>query len=50
VAFLFKQWGGVDKHATGRSLNGTTYDALPTGSVARMPNDAGERQPTEDAR
>ena len=40
VAFLFKQWGGVDKHATGRTLNGTTYDALPTGRVARMPNDS----------
>ena len=38
VAFLFKQWGGVDKHATGRTLNGTTYDSLPTGRVARMPN------------
>jgi hypothetical protein len=24
---------------TGRSLNGTTYDALPTGRVARMPNE-----------
>lgn len=42
VAFLFKQWGGVDKHATGRILNGTTYDALPTGRVARMPNDQAE--------
>lgn len=38
VAFLFKQWGGVDKHATGRMLNNRTYDALPTGRVARMPN------------
>ena len=29
VAFLFKQWGGVNKSATGRILNGRTYDALP---------------------
>lgn len=43
VAFLFKQWGGVDKHATGRTLNGTTYDALPTGRVARMPNAQAQR-------
>ncbi len=38
VAFLFKQWGGVDKHATGRMLDGRTYDALPTARVNRMPN------------
>ncbi|HUP62721.1 MAG TPA: phage Gp37/Gp68 family protein [Thermoanaerobaculia bacterium] len=29
VPFFFKQWGGVRKHATGRELNGTTYDAMP---------------------
>jgi hypothetical protein len=45
VAFLFKQWGGVDKHATGRTLNGKTYDALPTGRVARMPNNQALPQP-----
>lgn len=38
VAFLFKQWGGVDKHATGRQLNGRTFDALPTERVTRMSN------------
>ncbi len=29
VPFFFKQWGGVRKHATGRTLNGRTYDAMP---------------------
>src|SRR6266581_3440501 len=29
VAFFFKQWGGVHKSATGRSLRGRTYDEMP---------------------
>ena len=29
VAFFFKQWGGVQKHRTGRELNGRTYDEMP---------------------
>jgi protein gp37 len=29
VAFFFKQWGGIRKHETGRTLNGRTYDELP---------------------
>ena len=29
VAFFFKQWGGVQKHRTGRELNGQTYDEMP---------------------
>jgi len=29
VPFFFKQWGGVRKHATGRTLNGRTYDDFP---------------------
>jgi protein gp37 len=29
VAFFFKQWGGRRKCATGRELNGRTYDELP---------------------
>ena len=29
VPFFFTQWGGVRKHATGRTLNGRTYDAFP---------------------
>jgi protein gp37 len=29
VRFFFKQWGGVRKKATGRKLNGRTYDEFP---------------------
>lgn len=29
VAFFFKQWGGVSKKKTGRTLEGRTWDALP---------------------
>lgn len=29
VMFFFKQWGGIQKHRTGRLLNGRTYDAMP---------------------
>jgi protein gp37 len=29
VAFFFKQWGGTNKKAAGRYLNGRTYDELP---------------------
>jgi protein gp37 len=29
VAFFFKQWGGVRKSKTGRSLQGRTYDEFP---------------------
>jgi protein gp37 len=29
VAFFFKQWGGRNKKAAGRQLNGRTYDAYP---------------------
>lgn len=29
VAFFFKQWGGVKKRATGRILDGRTWDAMP---------------------
>lgn len=28
-SFFFKQWGGVNKHATGRELDGQTYDGIP---------------------
>jgi len=30
VAFFFKQWGGVRKKATGRKLDGKTYNEFPT--------------------
>ncbi|KFE97087.1 DUF5131 family protein [Chryseobacterium luteum] len=29
VAFFFKQWGGKNKKASGRILNGRTYDEMP---------------------
>jgi len=36
VDFFFKQWGGVSKKQTGRTLDGRTYDAIPTASPHRM--------------
>jgi protein gp37 len=30
AAFFFKQWGGKNKKAAGRMLNGQTYDDMPT--------------------
>jgi protein gp37 len=38
VAFFFKQWGGVNKHRTGRLLDGRSYDELPrtSGRVAAL--------------
>lgn len=33
TAFFFKQWGGVRKDITGRTLNGRTYDAMPSRRV-----------------
>ncbi len=29
VPFFFKQWGGVRKDLTGRSLGGRIYDEMP---------------------
>jgi protein gp37 len=34
VPFFFKQWGGVRKDLTGRSLNGRIYDEMPIGLAA----------------
>jgi protein gp37 len=33
VAFFFKQWGGVRKHITGRSLYGRTWDEMPSAAL-----------------
>ena len=30
VSFFFKQWGGKNKKAAGRLLNGRTYDEMPS--------------------
>ena len=32
VAFFFKQWGGVWKSRTGRTLDGRTWDEMPVGA------------------
>lgn len=40
TAFFFKQWGGTNKKATGRTLNGRTFDEMPaarTSSPALQP-------------
>jgi len=34
VPFFFKQWGGVNKKASGRILDGRTWDEMPRVSVA----------------
>jgi protein gp37 len=34
VAFFFKQWGGRNKKATGRDLNGRTWDEYPSSPQA----------------
>jgi protein gp37 len=34
TAFFFKQWGGVQKHTTGRQLHGRTYDEMPVAAAA----------------
>lgn len=35
--FFFKQWGGVNKKKTGRSLEGRTWDQLPNASTKLIP-------------
>ncbi|MEO6806676.1 MAG: phage Gp37/Gp68 family protein [Edaphobacter sp.] len=38
VPFFFKQWGGVRKHTTGRTLNGHTFDEMPEIAYAGLQN------------
>lgn len=38
VPFFFKQWGGVRKSETGRTLNGKTYSEFPVRSIAPVPS------------
>lgn len=40
VPFFFKQWGGVRKAATGRTLNGKTYNEFPARNLATVPSAA----------
>jgi protein gp37 len=35
VPFFFKQWGGIQKHRTGRELLGRTFDEMPEVVVSR---------------
>lgn len=37
VPFFFKQWGGVRKSRTGRTLHGTTYDEYPSRTAQVRP-------------
>jgi len=37
VPFFFKQWGGVQKKKTGRTLEGRTWDEMPVDSELVMP-------------
>ncbi len=39
VKFFFKQWGGVRKHTTGRTLDGRTYDEFPERVIELKPDD-----------
>ena len=38
VPFFFKQWGGVRKSQTGRTLDGRTYDEFPEQDCAPVPS------------
>lgn len=40
IPFFFKQWGGSRKWATGRKLDGRTYDAFPEKSLHAIPDTA----------
>lgn len=37
TAFFFKQWGGRNKKAAGRTLNGRTYDEMPRSRTSSEP-------------
>lgn len=45
TAFWFKQWGGTRPHSAGRTLDGRTWDELPTASGA-LPVDYAHRDST----
>jgi protein gp37 len=36
VPFFFKQWGGVQKKKTGRTLEGRTWDQMPAGDAGSL--------------
>lgn len=37
IPFFFKQWGGTNKKQAGRTLNGQTYDDMPSRAVVEIP-------------
>jgi len=47
VPFFFKQWGGVNKKAAGRELDGRTWDELPFGIRTVEIKESDERQPAD---
>jgi protein gp37 len=44
VSFFFKQWGGVQKGKYGRTLNGRTYDDMPTQMVTPIVSGKGRQE------
>jgi protein gp37 len=36
VHFFFKQWGGVNKKALGRELDGKFHDAMPERTLQKL--------------
>jgi protein gp37 len=46
VPFFFKQWGGVNKHKTGRLLDGKPWDGMPCCDDNLFRGLNGERQPS----
>jgi protein gp37 len=51
TAFFFKQWGGKNKKATGRSYRGDTYDELPNlGSMSLLRRVAWRYSPERENR
>lgn len=49
VPFFFKQWGGVRKSKTGRTLVGRTYDEYPADRVADVEKSAAPRATCDEA-
>lgn len=47
IAFFFKQWGGVRKSVTGRTLDGRTYDEFPERMRVQPPNSDVRREKLE---
>ncbi len=47
VPFFFKQWGGVRKSKTGRTLLGRTFDEIPAPSTHPMPEKFARRASAE---